>query len=374
MAAKAIKHPVKTAKKVQQFGKSMYESYQNLKDIHNIVGIPGLAQMYQGYRKAYKWAKANPHKDLTPVRPSAQMLKTQAHDPGKGHVVDAVDMRAFNKERAMRELGVDNLNFGDRVRPKGFVGIEDKAAHSRGYVEFNKRELMEMAENKELVTTAAHEISHASQGPRFGVEGAIVTKTWVDSGLAPGKDIFAGARKKLTKELGVPEGKVSNWKNELFDMLRPTYKKWHRSKFEEKSVINRPDGSYSVTYPEKQRIGEFPQYLLGGDNTVGLDPKRFGMEIQSRMAELRTILNIKNRDISKQEVVKRIKDALNHPKGHRLKTIGTEFKSLFQGESFGAMVSKLNYMLPGLAPVGMIDSLAETDDEFIEELSKFGEE
>ena len=370
MAAKAIRHPVETAKKVQKFGKSMYESYQGLKDIHDIVGIPGLAQMYQGYRKAYKWAKANPHKDLTPVRPSAQMLKTQAHDPGKSYIIgtDKHGRQVIPEELLRREARLKDMNQVKGERPKGFVPHNAKAAQSEGYVEFNKRKLIEGAENKTLMNTAAHEISHTAQGTNFGAKGVVGDGSWTihKKGMPD--------YEKMPSNLKEGMGQVSDWKYELYNMLRPNFKKWHNSKINDKTVINRPDGTYSVKFNEQQRIGHFEKYLLGGDENAGLRHDRFGMEIQSRMAELRTILNIKNRDISKQEVVKRIKDALHHPQGHRLKTIREEFKSILQGESFGGMVSKLNYMLPGLAPVGMIGSLPETDDEFIEELSKFGDE
>jgi len=348
MLAGAARHPVQTAQKVKGAAKSMYESYRGLKDIHDVAGIRGLSEMYKGYNDAYKWAKKNPHKDFPPIRPLVQMLRTQTYDPV-----------GVSQKKAM----IQRVKNQFRDRPKKFVPERADAAEKRGYVEWNTRNLPDNLDDAVVRPIASHEVSHVSQGKRFGVEGSTARMSdWTKD--EKGRLFTDLIPQRAKDQMGT--GKVSEWKHELYDMLHPHLQKWHKSKFVEPKTVYHKDGSHSVTYPDKQEIRKHLEYLLNGDHDTGLDVFDFGREIQSRMMEIRGMLKIKNRNVTPEEMKKLIHngwDEDKNPASWRLRQIAEEFKEMFKGEKLSEMLSKLNYILPAAVPLGIIP---ETDDEFLQ--------
>ena len=150
----------------------------------------------------------------------------------------------------------------------------------------------------------------------------------------------------------------------IYDMLKPVHKNWDQAN---KNFPYTPDAKMA-TYARNERYSknklDHMNYTLNtypkGSGFDQIDSYKFGKEIQARVQEIRNMLNIKERDLTKINFRAQFEGAkLNEKQENRFRNIWTEFSDLFEG--FGSMKDpeqgidvflKLNKLLPAAVPIG----------------------
>ena len=278
------------------------EKVKDLWDMVGAFGIDGVRDIWRGYSDTYDWYQQNPSKHMNPQSPSSLMIRTKAID----RPID-------------RKPGWGASSATDYTTGKTFTEIN--------------RNLYDENPRLPLRELAGHESSHAAQPSFF-------------------------------KKIG----------DRIYDMLKPVHKNWDAHKYypyspDAKMATAARSMRYSKnkldhmnyllnTHPKGSALGQ--AVGVPPDVVPGINRSSFGKEIQARVQEIRNMLNIKERDLTKANFRAQYQDTkLNEKQDARFKEIWNEFSDLFSGwgsvgdaEEGIDVFLKLNKLLPAAVPIG----------------------
>lgn len=292
----SIANPKAGADMVRKAISSGKEKVKNLWDMVGAFGIDGVRDIWRGYSDTYDWHQQNPSKYMNPQSPFDLMSRTKAVKPK--HPGWGAEATTDYK------TGKTSVDISRDIYDQGFAGT--------------------------LANITGHEASHAAQplNIRF-------------------------------KEIG----------DRIYSMLKPIHRNW------DKANKNITDDVVDITVKREKMYGDKKlahiDYLLGVEEgtlsgshkesgLAHISPVEFGREIQTRVQEIRNMLNIKERDLTKANFRAQYQGTkLNEKQDARFKQIWNEFSDLFSGwgsigdaEEGINVFLKLNKLLPAAVPLG----------------------